>query len=592
SVTMAQTGLGNSFSPAHSGGDSRCLARYAPIYGEMGGFGLMIRGPPSTWTMLPYMAYGNYTHSADFKKWNFTIRPGIMFQNGEELDARDVVYTLRYSMTPAWSSATGWYIREMLGSNTSVYWAGEEGTPGAGEPLNYYKVHFSLPDTWAYFLSKIGGASIMPASVIVNSSSGIPDYADWHPDLANTANFQYTSFSTGDGSTYKYYGKNGSLLIGSGPFGAGPYRFVNYDSGTNTIHLTKFMGYFNRAALEDAGKYKIVDYYVKLVTNVNDAIHDLSTGSVQILDSGYGFQDYVGHQINSSFCKWVVYDGFTVQELGFNMQHPIFGTGLGTPVGMANASRAAEAAKHMRRGIEYLFLKDTILKNMTHGYGTYGVATSVPRATWFFNNQIVLRNDTVLNQRLLAIKEFEAAGYHFYVDLTRTGINATTPSWCFGQYGFLIRTSGADNVSVIFFALAPSGIGTPPPGKLPLVYLDIHGVRLEGSNEIILYVYYNVTLCVQLGIDENSLALYIWNSTATSWSALPSTHLSLNSTHGLVFAVAPHISYFAVFGTLPRGGGIGYIEIIAIGAVVVVGVVAAVIFLRRRGARGGKGGTT
>jgi hypothetical protein len=297
--------------------------------------------------------------------------------------------------------------------------------------------------------------------------------------------------------------------------------------------------------------------------------------------------------LNPSFSKLVVHDGFLVQELGFNMQHPIFGTGIGTPVGMADITKAADAAKHMRRGIEYLFLKDSILKNMTNGYGTYGVTSVVTRATSYFNNQIVLRNDTTLNQRLLAMKEFEAAGYHFYVDLTRIGTNATTPDWCFSQYGCNIKTSGSDNVSVKFFSAAPAGTAAPPTGKLSLVFLDVHGAKLAGSNQTILYVYYNVTRAAELGIDENSLAIFVWNTTASQWTALTSAHLRLNSTYGLVFAVAPHFSYFAVFGTAPQGGGQqagpGTMVVLVIAAVVLVGVIVAVAFMKRRVGTGGKG---
>jgi ABC-type transport system substrate-binding protein len=615
SVTLAQyTPCGiYGLSPASGYTDALQVSGYGPIFGEMGGFGLLSRGPAPTWAVQPYMAYGNYTHSADCKSWTFWIRPGIKFQNEEELDARDVVYTFRYAMTPDWGSLNHDYFAQILGSNTSVYWAGEQGTLGAGEPLNYYKVHFNLPETYAYFMQKICTTSIMPASVIVNNSHGIPSYLNWHPEqnLTNIRNFvPYSPYNTGPGSAYntgsgtcKYYGKNGTLLAASGPFGAGPYKFVSYNSVTGSLHLTKFMGYFNRAALEGAGEYKIVDYNVtyigpevdKLITpsNVSVAISALKAGTVQVLDPNYRFENYMGN-LSSSFCQWAVHNGFIAQELGFNMQHPIFGTGLGTPVGMADVTKAAEAAKHMRRGIEYLFLKDSILKNMTNGYATYGVTSVVTRATSYFNDQIMLRNDTTLNQRLLAIKEFEAAGYHLFVDLTLlSGTYALTPSWCFKQYGFSIQTDGASGVNVKFFSLPPPGTGSPPAGKLAIVYLDIHGVKLVGSNETVLYIYYNVTRCQQLGVDENTLAINIWNSTPTGhWSALPSTHLELNSTHGLLFAVAPHFSYFGVFGTSAQGGGqpggAGTTVVIVIAAVAVVVVAGITVLLKRRGNIGKK----
>ncbi|WXG43732.1 MAG: ABC transporter substrate-binding protein [Promethearchaeati archaeon SRVP18_Atabeyarchaeia-1] len=577
--------------PAYASGAQYELAGYAPIFGEMGGSGLLMRGLPPTWDVQPYMAYGNYTHSADFKNWTFWIRPGIKFQNGETLDARDVVYTYRYCLTSSWaypsSNSIVYNMPQVLGSNRSVYWAGEPGTPGASETTNLYKVHINLLDTYAFFLQKICTFPIMPASVLVNSSTGIPSYSSWHPDPTITANFYNTAFTTGIGS-YRYYAKNVSLLTGIGPIGAGPYKFVSYNAGTG-IHLTKFMGYFNRAALEGAGEYGIVDYYVRTIPKNSNAIAALQAGTVQVLDSTYFFEKNATQLglLNPSFCHLASHDGFVVQELGFNMQHPIFGTGLGTPVGMADPSKAAEAAKHMRRGIEYLFLKDSILKNMTNGYGSYGVTTPFTRVTWGFDSSIVLRNDTTLNQRLLAIKEFEAAGYHFYVDFQQSGIQASTPRWCFGQYGFNLRTEGADNVSVKFFNLPPPGTLGPPLGAVPVIYLDIHGAKLYASNETILYVYYNRTRAAQLGINENNLALYIWNSTIPAhWAKLTSATLPLNRTHGLIFAVAPHFSYFAVFGASGTGGGqltgTGTLVIMLV-AGTVLGALVATLLLRKRG---------
>jgi ABC-type transport system substrate-binding protein len=594
SVTVAQ----NHTDPTYFGGFAQNLgngycqqmlqAITGPIFGEGNGYGLLKRGPAHTLDVTPYMAYGNYTHSTDYRNWTFTIRPGIKFQDGEGLDARDVVYTLRYMMTLSWGSAIGGWLSGILGSNRSVYWAGEKGTPGASEPLNNYTVQFNLPENYSYFLQEICTMPIIPCSVLINSTSGIPEYSNWNPNTVDTASFQYTAFNTERG-TYCYYAKNGTLCTGfTGPFGAGPYEFVNYNLSTNTLHLKKYLGYFNRTQLEATGSYRITDYYVREVDSAQDAITDLKTGSVQVLDSVYNFPKNTTwlNELTSSFCRLVVLDGLSVQEVGFNMQDPIFGTGLGTPVGKANSSQAAEAAKDMRRGIEYLFLKDMILKNMTHGYAVYGVTTPVMPAMFGFDTSIVLRNDTTLNQRLLAIKEFEAAGYHFYIDLALHGLNATSPSWTFGQYGYNIATNGAGNVSVKFYTVAPPGTTATPSGAVPVVYLEMQGFKLPNVTQTILYVYYNRTRVQSLGVNESYLALYIWNTTATpaAWSALTSTHLALNKTFGVVFAVAPHFSYFAVFATPPAsvvGGGIS-VTLVLIATVAVILVLAGIVLLKKR----------
>jgi hypothetical protein len=162
------------------------------------------------------------------------------------------------------------------------------------------------------------------------------------------------------------------------------------------------------------------------------------------------------------------------------------------------------------------------------------------------------------------------------------GGNVTTPPGYFGDYGFDVWMSGAGNVSVTSSVSPPPDSGTIPSGTLPFIYLDIKGIP-TGGTAIILYVYYNRTKVSLLGLDENSLKLYTWNYTTSAWQALVTTHLVINSTTGVLFAVLPHLSYFAVLGSpsTPAPGGLST-TLILIAAVALIAVVAAVVLLRRR----------
>lgn len=412
SITVAQPGYCPyaGLSPYHSNYYSDVTGS-APIYGELGSGGLLIRNQNST-MMDPYIAYGNYTMSPDGRNWTFWIRPGTRFQNGEELDARDVAYTYRYVMTPNWQSTWLSYVTGILGSGRNVYWAGESGTSGASKAYNRYEIHFDLPKPWAFFEQDIGGGAILPSSVLVNSSSGIPNFSAWHPDPVNVPRFIFTSFDTGNSTNYSYYAKNGTKCVASGPIGAGPYRWVSYNPTTETAHLTKFSGYFNRAALESRGVYGITDYYVKHVANVFSAISLLNNNSVQVLDSSYRFGTYLS-ALNSGSSGYVSYLGNEAAEMGFNMRHPIFGTGLNTPLGQADPTQAPEAAKHVRYAFEYLVPKYAIITTFLNGYGVPGLTTSITRNMPGFNYAISMRNASGQNAMAMAKSELEAAGYSF-----------------------------------------------------------------------------------------------------------------------------------------------------------------------------------
>lgn len=432
SVTIAQTG------PFATAGEGLVpylttsyydLTFYGPIYGEKSGFGLLTMN--QTFLMEPYMAYGNYTHSTDGKNWTFWIKPGIKFQDGTTLNGKDFVYTLRYEMTPGSGSAeTGVYgvITSIICGadvtagiaagygNKSVYWAGEAGTPGASLPYNPYEVHVNERAPWAFTEADIGGLTIMPAEVLVNSSSGIPDYNAWVSDSGiqgRVAAIATTSYNTGTAGTYVYYNQTGHIMPArSGPFGAGPYEFVNYVTGTAQGHLTKFANYFQKATLEAAGVYRFTDYYVTTINLVTPAITALQSGSVQVLDSQYQLGNSLS-ALASAGASHVVYDAYGVQEMGFNMQNPIWGTGLGTPLGQRDPSQAKAAAAHVRRAIDYLVPKDQIIKQLLNGFGTYGVTTPVTRVTDGFDTSIQIRNYTYPVAIGHAVAELEAAGYTF-----------------------------------------------------------------------------------------------------------------------------------------------------------------------------------
>jgi hypothetical protein len=172
-----------------------------------------------------------------------------------------------------------------------------------------------------------------------------------------------------------------------------------------------------------------------------------------------------------------------------------------------------------------------------------------------------------------------------YLTLGLGGGNTTSPESTFGDHGFDVWMNGANDVVVTSSSSAPPDSTAPPSGTLPFIYLDIKGIP-AGSGNIILYVFYNRTKVHDLGLDENSLKLYTFNATSHNWQALSSTHLVINATHGCIFAVLNHLSYFAVLGSSPAGAGIPTLYIIIAG-VAVIAVLAAVVYVKKGRSRGG-----
>ena len=53
-------------------------------------------------------------------------------------------------------------------------------------------------------------------------------------------------------------------------------------------------------------------------------------------------------------------------------EHPVFGTGVDTPLGKQDPSRAAEAAAYIRKAISHAMPREQIVKEIAAGYGKPG----------------------------------------------------------------------------------------------------------------------------------------------------------------------------------------------------------------------------
>jgi ABC-type transport system substrate-binding protein len=128
----------------------------------------------------------------------------------------------------------------------------------------------------------------------------------------------------------------------------------------------------------------IKKYVVVFIEGSDPAITALKTGEVDVLDAQYSLQAKLD-SIESSWGEWVDYDAFGLQELGINMKHPILGTGVDTPLGQEDPTRAAEAARYVRKAISHLIPRQSIINSILDGYGTPGVTTPFTTLTFGYD---------------------------------------------------------------------------------------------------------------------------------------------------------------------------------------------------------------
>jgi ABC-type transport system substrate-binding protein len=203
---------------------------------------------------------------------------------------------------------------------------------------------------------------------------------------------------------------------------------VSYDPVAQVVHLERYDNYWNATGLKAMGLFQIKDYYIRYIADKTSALAALKNGEVDMLDYNYQMQTDVP-TIDSSWGRVINLDGVGRQEFGYNMQHPIFGTGVDTPLGKSDPTRAAEAARDVRIAFDYAIPRELIINNLLAGYGKPGATPMLPTQA-FYENSVTARPYDLSQAR----HYLELAGYS---PPTTSGLTIINLS------GILNDTSGA-----------------------------------------------------------------------------------------------------------------------------------------------------
>jgi len=335
SIVLAQTG------PAPSEGFNPVLSTSyydQTVYGAIFS-ALAQRNDTIFRNMIPQLASG-WSVAPDQRTWTVSLRPGVTWHDGTPFNATDVKFTFDALQDDVLAGDNEAFVKGIVGGKANV------------AIVDPYTIRFNLPASYAYFIENVLTIPIIPAHILAN----VP-YSSWRTNPFNTG-------------------------VGGGPIGTGPYKFVNYDPITETNHLTRNSNYFDfpqngKTALQNRGAFEVKDYYVRHIADSGAAFTALSTSAVNVLDSQYSIETQTNFLTTWPANEWVSYDGYGVQELGFNMRHPIFGTGVATPLGQSDPTKAALAAKYVRQAISFAIPRQLIIQQELAGYGNPGITTPV-----------------------------------------------------------------------------------------------------------------------------------------------------------------------------------------------------------------------
>jgi peptide/nickel transport system substrate-binding protein len=324
----------------------------------------------------------SWSHSSDGFTWTFNCRQGVTWHDGEPFTADDIVFSLWALMNAETGSQFTGYFQSVYGDKTTFkYSDGTSVTLGDGD--------------------RVGTVEATDANTVVATlpvlALGKP-YGYFEPYLLSFANniipkHIFSEITPADWAVSPFNTGQGSMTINgktyTGPVGTGPYKWVNYDPVAQVVHLERFDNYWNATALKNDGLFQIKDYYIRFIADKTSALAALKNGEVDMLDYNYQMQTDVP-TIDASWGKVINLDGVGRQEFGYNMRHPIFGTGVDTPVGKNDPSKAAEAARDVRIAFDYAIPRSLIINNLLSGYGTPGATPMLPTQA-FYDSSISAR---------------------------------------------------------------------------------------------------------------------------------------------------------------------------------------------------------
>jgi ABC-type transport system substrate-binding protein len=280
----------------------------------------------------------SHTMSEDGKHWVIKLRQGVKWHSGEEFTANDVKFTWDTIINKAYASPFQAPFQQIFGS------------PDAYKVTGKHEITVDLPQYTLQFPEWLMTAmQIMPEHAYKDIK---PEQMRGH--AANTWIGTYT-VKTSDGKSYTAHGG----------IGTGPWKAAGNDPTRKAYKFEKNENYWKKTP----GNVKT--FFVVNIQGTDSVLSALKAGEIDAHDPMYDIASLVS-TISPEWGKVHKFDSYKWQHVCYNLRHPVFGTGVATPLGKQDPSRAAEAAAYIRQAISHAMPRDQIVQEIASGAGKPG----------------------------------------------------------------------------------------------------------------------------------------------------------------------------------------------------------------------------
>ncbi|MHA2251296.1 MAG: ABC transporter substrate-binding protein [Candidatus Kariarchaeaceae archaeon] len=263
------------------------------------------------------------------------LNTAAKFSTGEAVTVDDVVNSFHMHMSPAWSVANYAALTTYIANNDSI--------------AKVNDTHLTVELMDPYFLAN----QLFSISIFDMTEIGTP-----------SADVSYGGITAvgplGDGDNGYDFNTNAEKFHGAGPF---VYAADGIDATAGNVKIVKDVDYWN-------GEPKLDSVQFNKYGSKEAALSDLQGGSVQIIDAEFYLEP--GEVEGLTGVAYEIIGDFGTQMMVVNMDHPVLGTGVDTPLGKDDPTKAEEAARYIRQAISHSVPRDDIVDTILKGVGTAG----------------------------------------------------------------------------------------------------------------------------------------------------------------------------------------------------------------------------
>ncbi|MBD3190132.1 MAG: hypothetical protein GF308_05790, partial [Candidatus Heimdallarchaeota archaeon] len=273
-------------------------------------------------------------NSDDGITWTVEMDPDAKWGDGTPVTPEDVVFTYQSVLTPALGSTDYSFYKKYF-DNESITKVGD------------HTVQFELKQSYA-FAESLLAYDLVPKHI-------------WESVPLNEWATQSADWAANDPSK----------LVGTGP-----YKLKEWDATNAIINLEKNTHFADMANVEEP---ILNDIFFEFYSNKEGALSALAAGDIDMIDAQFS-PSLTEVEALSGVTYRLVADPAT-QEMAINCQHPYLGTGESCPIA------GEESAKHVRKAINHMIPRETIVEEILDGLGAPGI-NPMPDASVGFDEDL------------------------------------------------------------------------------------------------------------------------------------------------------------------------------------------------------------